>query len=287
MKSIKTVGVVGAGQMGQGIAFTCATAGYKVVLIDNDQSSLARATRAFREMAHHLSPANACEQSQKDIYSRIEVGLELEALKASQLIIEAIPEDLDQKIDLLKKLDEMMNPHVPLCTNTSALSITRMASSLKNSERLVGLHFMNPAPLIPLVEVIRTLHVDEEILQFVEAFAAGLGKTFIEVLDTPAFVVNRLLVPMINEAIFLLATGVASAEDIDEALRQGAHHSMGPLELADMIGLDVCLAIMRRLHEGLGEDKYRPCPLLVQYVEAGLLGRKTGRGFFTYDFKKD
>ena len=282
MKRIQKVGILGAGQMGTGIAFVCASAGFRVALVDNNEGSLTHARSMLEGFSHKYAPANVCEQSQKDILGRIELGLDTNALIPSQIVFEAIPEIERAKIDALGHMATLVGEEVPICSNTSSLSITRMGATIPHPERFMGVHFMNPVPVIPLVEVIQTFSTCEDALHLVSAFVASLGKTSIECTDMPGFVVNRLLIPMINEAVFLLAEGVATAEDIDEAMRLGTHHPLGPLELADLIGLDTCLAIMRRLYEGFADSKYRPCPLLVHYVDAGRLGRKTQKGFYDY-----
>ena len=282
MKVIQKVGILGAGQMGAGIAYVCAAAGYRVALVDKDQESLTKGHEKIQGFSVQYSPANACDQSQKDILGRIEFSLDVNALISSQMVIEAIPENEDLKIEALKHIGTLIGADVPICTNTSALSVTRLSKHVPYPERFMGLHFMNPVPLMPLVELVQSFSTCEDAAHLVSAFVASLGKTAVECADTPGFIVNRLLIPMINEAIYIFAEGAAPVEDIDEAMRLGTNHPMGPLELADLIGLDTCLAIMRRLYEGFSDSKYRPCPLLVQYVDAGRLGRKSKKGFYDY-----
>lgn len=277
------IGVIGAGTMGGGIAEVAAQVG-RVVLVDVDQ---ARAEAGLNAIAKRLNRQVEKERidaaTRDEILGRITATGDLQDLKDAELVIEAALEDLEVKKELFASLDKICSPACVLGTNTSALSITAIAACVPEPQRVVGIHFFNPATIMKLVEVVRTLFTSQECLDKVNAFVASLGKTPVLVDESPGFVVNRLLIPMINEAVFLLAEGVASAEDIDTAMRLGANHPMGPLALADLVGLDICLAIMDTLQAELGEDKYRPAPLLRKMVRAGRLGRKTKQGFFDYN----
>lgn len=277
-----TIGVIGAGTMGGGIAEAAAQVG-RVILVDVDQ---ARAEAGLNVIAKRLGRQVERERiesaTRDEILSRITATGNLQDLKDADLVIEAALEDLEVKKELFASLGEICSPDCVLGTNTSALSITAIAACVPEPQRVVGIHFFNPATIMKLVEVVRTLFTSQDCLAKVRTFVESLGKTPVLVEESPGFVVNRLLIPMINEAIFLLAEGVASAEDIDTAMRLGANHPMGPLALADLVGLDICLAIMDTLQAELGEDKYRPAPLLRKMVRAGRLGRKTKIGFFDY-----
>lgn len=287
MSTLRTIGIIGTGQMGVGIAHVCAVSGYEVRLFDIDQKRLQAALEALdqsleRKVAREkLSPGEA-----KAARARVSVGDSLEAIGKSDLVIEAATEDEGVKKAVFEGLTPHLSDSTLLASNTSSISITRLASVTDRPERFIGLHFMNPAPVMRLVEVIRGIATSAETYETIKAFAHSLGKTTTDAEDFPAFIVNRVLVPMINEAIFTLYEGVGSVESIDTAMKLGANHPMGPLELADFMGLDVVLAIMNVLYEGLADSKYRPCPLLVKYVEAGWLGRKSGRGFYDYRGEK-
>ena len=283
---IRKVGIIGAGQMGAGIAQVFAQAGYEVRLHDISEAQLERAMARIRDGLGRLLAKGRIDEEERDaILARITTTTDLASLGPSDLIVETATEDEAVKRRIFAELTPHLAPHTILTTNTSSISITRLASTTDRPERFMGLHFMNPAPVMELVELIRGIATDEETFQTMKALVKSLGKTAAVAEDFPAFIVNRILLPMINEAIYTLYEGVGTVEAIDTAMKLGTRHPMGPLELADFIGLDVCLAIMNVLHEGLADTKYRPCPLLVKYVEAGWLGRKTQRGF--YDYRTD
>ncbi|BDG16642.1 3-hydroxyacyl-CoA dehydrogenase family protein [Thermus brockianus] len=283
---VKTIGVVGAGQMGSGIAQVAAQAGYEVVLVDVAESFLERGLTAIRRsLGKFLEKGRISQEAYEETLGRIRTSLSLEALKEADLIVEAIVEDEGEKRRLFEKLSTLAKPEAILASNTSSIPITALARYSGRPERFIGMHFFNPVPLMGLVEVIRGELTAPETRDVVVAVAKRMGKTPLEVQDYPGFISNRLLMPMINEAIEALREGVASKEAIDGIMRLGMNHPMGPLELADFIGLDTCLAIMEVLHKGFGDDKYRPSPLLRRMVQAGLLGRKVGRGFYNYDEK--
>ncbi|APD10045.1 MULTISPECIES: 3-hydroxyacyl-CoA dehydrogenase family protein [Thermus] len=283
---VKTIGVVGAGQMGSGIAQVAAQAGYEVVLVDVAESFLERGLTAIRRsLGKFLEKGRISQEAYEETLGRIRTSLSLEALKEADLIVEAIVEDEGEKRRLFEKLSTLAKPEAILASNTSSIPITALARYSGRPERFIGMHFFNPVPLMGLVEVIRGELTAPETRDVVVAVAKLMGKTPLEVQDYPGFISNRLLMPMINEAIEALREGVASKEAIDGIMRLGMNHPMGPLELADFIGLDTCLAIMEVLHKGFGDDKYRPSPLLRRMVQAGLLGRKVGRGFYNYDEK--
>lgn len=275
--------VVGAGQMGGGIAQVCACAGYRVALVDV-VADLAQCALdgVSRRLARDVERGRRSAVDAAAATARIVAGGELEAGAAAALAIEAIVERLEPKLALWRRLDAICQPGALLASNTSSISITRLAAETSRPQRCLGLHFFNPAPVLPLVEVIAGLQTDEPTLRRGRAFVERLGKSPVESADRPGFIANRLLLPLINEAVFLLMEGVAGAEDIDAAARLGLAHPMGPLRLADLIGLDTCLAILEVLHRDLGDPKFRPCPLLRKYVEAGRLGRKAGCGFYEY-----
>jgi 3-hydroxybutyryl-CoA dehydrogenase len=283
---IAKVGVVGAGQMGNGIAHVMALAGYDVLLNDISQDALDAAVELIRSnLERQVSRGKITEDQQNQALGRISTTIRLPDLGPSDLIIEAATERETVKTAIFEDLLPHLLPHTILTSNTSSISITRLASRTDRPEKFMGFHFMNPVPIMQLVELIRGIATDEDTFKSCHKVVANLGKTAASAEDFPAFIVNRILMPMINEAVYTLYEGVGSVKSIDESLKLGANHPMGPLELADFIGLDTCLAIMNVLHDGLADTKYRPCPLLTKYVEAGWLGRKSQRGF--YDYRQD
>jgi 3-hydroxybutyryl-CoA dehydrogenase len=281
LSAIHSVGVVGAGTMGNGIAHVFAAAGRRVRLVDSDPAALERALSAIRNNLERQAKKGILDGSPGDVVARISAGTDLESVAGSDLLVEAIVEEPQTKLGLFERLGQLL-PEAILASNTSAISITLLAARTPEPGRVIGMHFMNPVPLMPLVEVVTGLQTSESTRDRVVTLCRELGKTPVVVNDAPGFVSNRVLMPMINEAVFCLAEGVADAPSIDQVMKLGMRHPMGPLELADLIGLDVCLAILEVLHVELGEDKYRPCPLLRRMVSAGYLGRKTGRGFHAY-----
>jgi len=281
--SIKKVGVVGAGQMGSGIAHVCALAGFDVRLNDIAADRVKAGIATINgNMARQVSRKRITEEQRQAALKKIVPTEMLDGLGDCDLVIEAATEKEDVKRTIFSSLCPSLKPDAILGTNTSSISITRLAASTDRPERFIGIHFMNPAPLMELVELIRGIATDDSTFEATKQFVAKLGKTIAVSEDFPAFIVNRILLPMINEAIYTLYEGVGNVEAIDTAMRLGAHHPMGPLELADFIGLDTCLSVMQVLHEGLADSKYRPCPLLVKYVEAGWVGKKVKRGFYDY-----
>ncbi len=284
---IRKIGVIGAGQMGSGIAHVCALAGFDVKLNDVSPDRLKAAIATINgNMARQVSRKRITEEERQAALKRISPADTFDAFGDCNLVIEAATEKEDVKRTIFANVCPALRPDAIIGTNTSSISITRLASSSDRPERFIGIHFMNPVPLMELVEVIRGIATDDATFDATKQFVAKLGKTIAVAEDFPAFIVNRILLPMINEAIYTLYEGVGNVEAIDTAMRLGAHHPMGPLELADFIGLDTCLSVMQVLHEGLADSKYRPCPLLVKYVEAGWLGRKTQRGFYDYRGEK-
>jgi 3-hydroxybutyryl-CoA dehydrogenase len=280
---IQSVGVIGAGQMGNGIAHVCALAGFTVILNDVSSDRLKASLATINgNMTRQVGKKAISEDDRKSALARITTAEKYDALANCDIVIETATEKEDVKRKVFAELCAALKPETIVATNTSSISITRLASSTDRPERFIGIHFMNPVPLMELVEVIRGIATDDATFETSKAFVSKLGKTIAVSEDFPAFIVNRILLPMINEAIYTLYEGVGNVEAIDTAMRLGAHHPMGPLELADFIGLDTCLSVMQVLHEGLADSKYRPCPLLVKYVEAGWLGRKTQRGFYDY-----
>ena len=280
---IGKIGIVGAGQMGNGIAHVSALAGYDVILNDISPELLEKAIAVIeKNTARQVASGKIDDAEREAALARIRTTLELSDLGDCDLIIETATEDEAVKRKILTALVKVIGPDTMLATNTSSISVTRLASITDRPERFIGIHFMNPVPVMELVEIIRGIATEDETFETAKAYVARIGKTSAVAEDFPAFMVNRILLPMINEAIYTLYEGVGSVEAIDTAMRLGANHPMGPLQLADFIGLDTCLSVMQVLYEGLADSKYRPCPLLVKYVEAGWLGRKTHRGFYDY-----
>lgn len=280
---IKTIGVVGAGQMGAGIAQVAAMNGFSVILNYVSEARLkARIEKIEKSLLSFLKNGRITEKEKGAALGRIQTTREIETFETADFVVEAVIEDEALKVNLFKQLDKICRPGVILATNTSSISITRIAAATKRPPEVIGMHFMNPVPLMKLVEIIRGLSTSNKTFETTRKLAVRLKKTPVAANDSPGFISNRILLPMINEAVFALYEGVGTAEAIDSVMKLGMNHPMGPLELADLIGLDTCLSILEVLHEGFGDPKYRPCPLLRKYVDAGDLGRKTGRGFYTY-----
>lgn len=282
--SVKTIMVIGAGQMGSGIAQVCAQAGYSVFLNDLKPEFVDRGLAGIKKnLNRQVDKGRMTSEQLEEVVGRITSSSDLQDAAKVDLVIEAAVENMDIKAKIFAQLDEIAPAHAILASNTSSLPITEIAAATKRPEKVIGMHFMNPVPVMKLVEIIRGLATADEVYQTIEDITKTLEKVPVEVNDFPGFVSNRILMPMINEAIYTLYEGVATKEAIDEVMKLGMNHPMGPLTLADFIGLDTCLYIMETLHEGFGDDKYRPCPLLRKYVKAGWLGKKSGRGFYTYE----
>jgi 3-hydroxybutyryl-CoA dehydrogenase len=280
---IKNIGIIGAGTMGNGIAQVCAISGFSVTMVDVNEQAVKRGVDTIgKNLARVLAKQKITQAEVDAAQSRIKTALSADALKDADILIEAATENLDLKRRIFADMDKIAKPGAILASNTSSISLTTLAAKVSRPDAVIGMHFFNPVPVMQLVEVIRALQTADATFEAVAALAKKLGKTPVAVKNSPGFVVNRLLVPMINEAAFALYEGLATAEDIDTSMKLGAAHPMGPLALADLIGLDVCLSVMEVLHEGFKDSKYRPCPIWREMVDAGYLGRKSGRGFFRY-----
>ena len=284
VSNIQILGVLGAGQMGGGIAQVAAQTGFKVHLADISREAADKGkAKIAGQLKKQVEKGKLTEAEAQTILGQIETVDGIAGLNRAHFVIEAVTENPELKFKIFRQLDEACLPEAILATNTSSISITQIAAQTRRPEKVAGMHFMNPVPVMKLIEGIRGLQTSDEVFKTVRAVSEKMGKTFVEVRDIPGFAVNRILMPMINEAIFALYEGIASVEDIDVSMQQGTNHPMGPLKLADFIGLDTVLAVIEVMHRGLGDPKYRPCPLLRQYVAAGWLGKKSGRGFYRYD----
>jgi len=283
MTPAETIGIVGAGTMGNGIAQVFARAGYNVIMRDVAEEFIERGLRTIdKSLQRDVDKERLNEDEKRAIIGRVKTTTDLGAMSEAFAVIEAVTEDLKVKTEVFQSLDKITQPEAILASNTSSISITKLGSATRRPDRVIGMHFMNPVPVMKLVEVIRGMATSDQTYEKIRQLTEKVGKTPLDCQDSPGFVSNRVLMPMINEAIFALYEGVASRESIDGIMKLGMNHPMGPLALADFIGLDVCLAILNVLHDGLGDPKYRPCPLLKRYVDAGWLGRKSGRGFYEY-----
>ena len=280
---IKTIGVIGAGQMGNGIAQVSAAAGFKVIMNDISQEFCQRGLDTItNSLGRLVKKEKISADEQEAILGRIQLSTDIADMAGADFVVEAATENVDLKLEIFRKLDEICKPGVVLSSNTSSISITKIAGATKRPELVIGMHFMNPVPMMKLVEIIRGLATSDEVFELTRDLSLKMGKIPVPANDYPGFIANRILMPMINEAVYCLMEGVGEAADIDEVMKLGMNHPMGPLALADLVGLDTCLAILEVLHAGMGDSKYRPCPLLRKYVDQGWLGRKTGRGFYQY-----
>lgn len=281
---IRKIMVIGAGQMGSGIAQVCAQAGYDVILYDISEENIEKGMRNIeKNLVRQVEKQRMNEEGKGEVLAKVTPSAVLQDASSVDLVIEAVVESMNVKRDIFARLDEITPDHTILASNTSSLPVTEIAAATDRPEKVIGMHFMNPVPVMKLVEIIRGLATSDEVYKKIEEVTKVIGKMPVEVNDFPGFVSNRILMPMINEAIYTLYEGIATKEAIDEVMKLGMNHPMGPIQLADFIGLDTCLSVMEILHEGFGDDKYRPCPLLRKYVKAGWVGKKAGRGFYTYD----